>query len=63
MEAIFATDAPDTHIAAVQTDPEVAREAYAYSLQKGTWSRLLAEPQAWLRARRLLTEEDELPEG
>ena len=62
-EAMFATDASDDRIAAVRADLpcRVAAEVYRHALQKGAWSRLLSEPQAWFKAKGLLEAEDELP--
>ena len=63
LEAVYATDASDDRIAAVRADlpARVASEVYRHALQKGTWSRLLSEPQAWFKAKGLLAAEEELP--
>lgn len=63
LEAIYATDASDDRIAAVEADmpTKVAAEVYRFSLQKGTWARLLSDPQAWFKSKQMLDEGSELP--
>ena len=63
--SVTATDASSTWQAAVRAavPREVAREGVRQSLQKGAWTRLLADTAAWLREKDLLEPERELPDG
>ncbi|CAE7946657.1 unnamed protein product, partial [Symbiodinium sp. KB8] len=64
-ETVTATDASSTWQAAVRAPvpSEVAREGVRQSIQKGAWTRLLADTAAWLREKDLLEPERELPGG
>ncbi|CAE7512666.1 unnamed protein product [Symbiodinium sp. KB8] len=63
--SVTATDASSTWQAAVRAPVpcEVAREGVRQSIQKGAWTRLLADTAAWLREKDLLEPERELPDG
>ena len=62
---VTATDASSGWQAAVRAEvpAAVAQEAYRHSVQKGTWTRLLSQPGAWLKDHGLLDVESELPGG
>ena len=62
---VRASDASDWGMAAVSCEVprRVAMELMRHSLSKSTWSRLLPPGKAWLRAKRLLDPEEELPDG
>ncbi|CAE7158682.1 unnamed protein product, partial [Symbiodinium necroappetens] len=62
---VTATDASSTWQAAVRAPiPEpAASEGVRQCIQKGAWTRLLAEPAAWLREKGLLALELELPDS
>ena len=63
LDAFFTTDASDSKIACASAASAVSEECLRHTLIKGAWNRLLPAPKAWLRAKGLLEEDEELLEG
>eukprot|EP00435_Cladocopium_sp_Y103_P036673 s3148_g9.t1 len=65
MGTLRATDASDWGMAAVACalPVPVAKEVHRLALSKSFWTKLLPPSKAWLRAKDILSPEDELPSG